>query len=67
MPTWATNNLWPETDGMSSGLKSFVDSVIIILSTGYTIGCLSAIGCAAVPLPNFAQSLGLVVLCVSLM
>ena len=45
VPTWATNNLWPETDGMSSGLKSFVDSVIIILSTGYTIGCLSAIGC----------------------
>jgi len=45
VPTWATNNLWPETDGMGSGLKSFVDSVIIILSTGYTIGCLSAIGC----------------------
>jgi len=48
VPTWATNNLWPETDGMGSGLKSFVDSVIIILSTGYTIGCLSAIGCAPV-------------------
>jgi hypothetical protein len=37
---------------MSSGLKSFVDSVIIILSTGYTIGCLSAIGCALSARPS---------------
>ena len=35
VPGWTQNNLWPVTDSMSSGLKSFRDAVIITLSTGY--------------------------------
>ena len=35
VPGWTQNNLWPVTDGMSSGVKSFRDAVIITLSTGY--------------------------------
>jgi uracil-xanthine permease len=43
VPGWATNNLWPITDGMSTGVRSLRDSVILILSNGFTIGCLTAI------------------------
>ena len=35
VPEWTQNNLWPETDSMSSGLKGFRDAIIITLSTGY--------------------------------
>ena len=35
VPKWATNNLWPETEDMSSTLKGFRDGVEIVLSTGY--------------------------------
>jgi uracil-xanthine permease len=43
VPGWAENNLWPVTDGMSDGVRSFRDSIILILSNGFTIGCLTAI------------------------
>lgn len=43
VPAWATNNLWPVTPGMSTGVRSLRDSVILILSNGFTIGCLTAI------------------------
>lgn len=42
VPKWATNNLWPETEDMSSTLKGFRDGVEIVLSTGYCIGGLLA-------------------------
>lgn len=35
---WATNNLWPVTKGMSTGVRSFRDSCILVLSNGFTIG-----------------------------
>ena len=35
VPEWTQNNLWPESDDMSSGLRGFRDAVILTLSTGY--------------------------------
>lgn len=43
VPGWATNNLWPVTKGMSTGVRSFRDSCILVLSNGFTIGCVVAI------------------------
>ena len=34
-PQWTQNNLWPETEDMSSGLRGFRNAVILTLSTGY--------------------------------
>ncbi|CAB1115931.1 unnamed protein product [Ectocarpus sp. CCAP 1310/34] len=41
-PAWATNNLWPCSD-CGEGLRSFRDGVILVLSTGYSMGCAAAI------------------------
>jgi hypothetical protein len=35
--------VWPVTTGMSSGLKSFRDSCVLVLQSGYCIGALLAI------------------------
>lgn len=42
-PGFATNNLWPITAGMSTGVRSLRDSVIVILENGFTLGCVAAI------------------------
>ncbi|CAM9697695.1 unnamed protein product [Ectocarpus fasciculatus] len=41
-PGWATNNLWPCSD-CGEELRSFRDGVILVLSTGYSMGCAAAI------------------------
>ncbi|CAM9679279.1 unnamed protein product [Ectocarpus sp. 13 AM-2016] len=41
-PAWATNNLWPCSD-CGEELRSFRDGVILVLSTGYSMGCAAAI------------------------
>ncbi|CAM9667929.1 unnamed protein product [Pylaiella littoralis] len=41
-PGWATNNLWPCSD-CGVALKSFRDGIILVLSTGYSMGCTAAI------------------------
>ncbi|KAK9815474.1 hypothetical protein WJX72_004255 [[Myrmecia] bisecta] len=43
VPAWATNDLWPVTPGMSSGVRGFRDACTIVLSSGYSIGFLAAV------------------------
>lgn len=41
-PAWARNNLWPCSD-CGEALQSFRDGVILIISTGYSMGCATAV------------------------
>ncbi|CAM9171480.1 unnamed protein product [Ascophyllum nodosum] len=41
-PSWATNNLWP-CDDCGDELRSLRDGVILVLSTGYSLGCATAL------------------------
>eukprot|EP00904_Undaria_pinnatifida_P010137 jgi/Undpi1/6253/HiC_scaffold_20.g08737.m1 len=41
-PAWATNNLWPCSD-CGEALRSFRDGVILVMSTGYSMGCATAV------------------------
>ena len=42
VPTWATYQLWPITPGMSPGLRGVRDAVILILSTSFCFGAVTA-------------------------
>lgn len=40
VPTWAFPNLWPLDPTMGTALKSLQQTVLLILTNGYVIGCL---------------------------
>ncbi len=43
VPQWATLNLWPVTPRMSPGLRGLRDAIILVLSTSFTFGAVTAI------------------------
>lgn len=43
VPQWATLNLWPITPSMSPGLRGLRDAIILVLSTSFTFGAVTAI------------------------
>ncbi|KXZ44106.1 hypothetical protein GPECTOR_73g627 [Gonium pectorale] len=43
VPTWATNQLWPITPGMNSGVRGIRDAIILVLSTSFTFGAVTAL------------------------
>ncbi|GIL94312.1 hypothetical protein Vretimale_557 [Volvox reticuliferus] len=43
VPQWATNQLWPITPEMSSGVRGIRDAIILVLSTSFTFGAVTAL------------------------
>ncbi|GLC34611.1 hypothetical protein PLESTB_001242600 [Pleodorina starrii] len=43
VPQWATNNLWPVTPNMSKGVRGIRDAIILVLSTSFTFGAVTAL------------------------
>ncbi|GLI64085.1 hypothetical protein VaNZ11_007254 [Volvox africanus] len=43
VPQWATSQLWPITPDMSSGVRGIRDAIILVLSTSFTFGAVTAL------------------------
>ncbi|EFJ52311.1 hypothetical protein VOLCADRAFT_115955 [Volvox carteri f. nagariensis] len=43
VPQWAQSQLWPVTPDMSSGVRGIRDAIILVLSTSFTFGAVTAL------------------------